>query len=60
MQALVAELCEEAGLASSEMEMAYQRPSGAWGTVTRSVPLETLKKAPALRLTPQLRPTVAS
>lgn len=39
---------------------AYHRPSGAWGTVTRSVPLETLKKAPALRLTPQLRPTVAS
>lgn len=53
LQELVAEVCEEAGYKDlDDLAMAYKDEEGEYRTVTRSVTIEMLKSAPALRLAP--------
>jgi len=53
LQELVAEVCEEAGYRElDDLVMSYKRPDGEFATVTRSVTVDMLKSAPALRLAP--------
>jgi len=53
LQELIAEVCEEAGYRElDDLVMSYKRPDGEFATVTRSVTVDMLKAAPALRLAP--------